>query len=184
MVWPERGRHRPSSSLPASFVSLGVCLLPLEKILTTTPFLTKHRLIIRKKHVAKMPISTPNNLPKIENLRSILHAPQNNNNSYNLTNSNSRSSGNSQRNTPFCVHGDLFGRHPGASYHCRSDHHSRTPTPATTPHSERSWNSLNQDEGTTARRGSWARNDKEAADVFFTVEEEKGLGPFAPEKVQ
>lgn len=120
-----------------------------------------------------MPTSKPNNPPKTENLKSILHSPHNTNNNDIIVNSG-RSRSNSQRTLPFCVHGDLFGRHPGASYHCRSDHHSRPPTPIATPHSQRLRNPPHQDGGATARRGSWTNDNEKDADFFCILEEEKG----------
>jgi hypothetical protein len=116
--------------------------------------------------------SKPNKLPKIENLRSILHTPQYNSNNNNIIYISSSSS----RDLPFCVHGDLSGRYPGASYHCRSEHRSRTPTPATTPHSQRSRNSLRKVEGPAARRGSWTNGDQKAKDFFYFDHEEENEG--------
>jgi hypothetical protein len=77
------------------------------------------------------------------------------------------SNSNSQRTLPFCIHGDLFGRHPGASYHCRSDHRSRTPTPTATPHSERSRVSLRPTEEATGTRAPANSLKMRAADAIF-----------------
>lgn len=140
-----------------------------EDTFTATSFLTKLRTG-KHKQAKKMPTSKPNKLPKIENLRSILHTPQYNSNNIIYI------SRNSPRDLPFCVHGDLSGRYPGASYNCRSDHRSRTPTPATTPHSKRSRNSLRKFEGPTARRGSWTNDDHKAKDFFYFDREEENEG--------
>jgi hypothetical protein len=55
---------------------------------------------------------------------------------------------------PFCIHGDLYGRWNGTRYHCRSEHRSRTTTPATTPHTQRSRASLRRIEGGMPTRKS------------------------------
>jgi hypothetical protein len=83
-----------------------------------------------------------------------------------------RSRSNSQQTLPFCIHGDLFGRHPGASYHCRSDHRSRTPTPTATPHSERSRVSLRPTEENTGTRAPANSLKMRAANVIFDGEGE------------
>jgi hypothetical protein len=66
----------------------------------------------------------------------------------------------------------MRGRWPGASYNCRSEHRSRTPTPATTPHSQRSRNSLRQVEGVTAQRDPGANGDQKVEDVFFVDDDD------------
>ena len=120
-----------------------------------------HRAPHTRKSHAKMPTSKPKDLQKIENLKSILRSPH----KINLVSSSSRNS--EPRTVPFCVHGNLFGRYPGALYSCRNDHRSRNPTPTTTtPHSHRSQNSLCQsEEGSRGRGPSDGANNKRAVDV-------------------
>lgn len=145
---------------------------PFRSLQTTQP----------EKRQAKMPTSRPKDTQKIENFRSILHSQYNDNNS------------NKSRPLPFCVHGDLFARHPGASYYCRNDHHSRTPTPTSTPHLQRSRASLRQTGGVAPPNSLKDKNNAALADVRFghrtyegdqEEEGEKGrIDSFAPEAVQ